>query len=62
MDRLFLWIFTVGVFVGLAGILLQAPTLYDEREPIDYQMSEIYLNAGRPGAYHGRKNRFTKRE
>lgn len=62
MDRLFLWIFTVAVFVGTAGILLQAPTLYDEREPIDYQMSEIYLNAGRPGAYHGRKNRFTKRE
>ena len=61
MDRLFLWIFTVAVLVGTAGIILQAPTLYDDREPIDYQLSNIGLDASRPGAYHGRKNRFTHR-
>jgi len=61
MDRLFLWIFTVAVFVGTAGIILQAPTLYDDREPIDYQLSNIGLDTSRPGAYHGRKNRFAHR-
>ena len=39
MDRLFLWIFTVAVLVGTAGIILQAPMLYDDREPIDYSIS-----------------------
>jgi hypothetical protein len=39
MDRLFLRIFTVSVLVGTAGIILQAPTLYDDREPIiSYQI------------------------
>ena len=61
MDRLFLWIFTVAVLVGTAGIILQAPTLYDDREPIDYQLSNIGLDTSRPGAYHGRKNRFNHR-
>jgi len=53
MDRLFLWIFTVAVLVGTAGIILQAPTLYDDREPIDYRLSEIGLATARPmaGAY-----------
>ena len=53
MDRLFLWIFTVAVLVGTAGIILQAPTLYDNRDPIDYQYSEIGLATARPmaGAY-----------
>lgn len=41
MDRLFLWIFTVAVLVGTAGIILQAPTLYDDRSPIDSQLSQI---------------------
>jgi len=41
LDRLFLWIFTVAVLVGTAGIILQAPTLYDDRDPIDLQMSKI---------------------
>ncbi|XP_037968157.1 acetylcholine receptor subunit alpha-like [Plutella xylostella] len=34
LDRLFLWIFTLAVLVGTAGIILQAPTLYDDREPL----------------------------
>jgi len=42
MDRLFLWIFTVAVLVGTAGIILQAPTLYDDRDPIDFQLSQIW--------------------
>lgn len=41
LDRLFLWLFTIAVVVGSAGIILQAPTLYDSREPIDISMSEI---------------------
>ena len=28
----------------------QAPTLYDDREPIDYQLSEIGLATARPMA------------
>ncbi|XP_050433293.1 acetylcholine receptor subunit alpha-like [Adelges cooleyi] len=35
LDRLFLWIFTLAVTMGSAGIILQAPTLYDSRLPID---------------------------
>ena len=56
MDRLFLWIFTVAVCVGTAGIILQAPTLYDDREPIDFQLSEIGLATARPmaGAYQAK--------
>lgn len=50
LDRLFLWIFTVAVLVGTAGIIFQAPTLYDDREPIDYQLSEIGLATARPMA------------
>ncbi|XP_058982839.1 acetylcholine receptor subunit alpha-like isoform X4 [Musca domestica] len=34
LDRLFLWIFTLAVLAGTAGIILQAPTLYDDRIPI----------------------------
>merc|ERR1719150_362115 len=41
LDRLFLWIFTIAVVVGTAGIILQAPTLYDTRPAIDEQYSEI---------------------
>ncbi|XP_026674001.1 acetylcholine receptor subunit alpha-like isoform X3 [Ceratina calcarata] len=41
LDRLFLWIFTLAVLVGTAGIILQAPTLYDDRVPIDKQFSEF---------------------
>lgn len=41
LDRLFLWIFTVAVLVGTAGIILQAPSLYDDRMPIDRDISGI---------------------
>lgn len=39
LDRLFLWIFTLAVLAGTAGIILQAPTLYDDRMPIDRKCS-----------------------
>jgi len=52
LDRLFLWIFTTAVVVGTAGIILQAPALYDDRAPIGVQISEI-------AAMMARKN-FTK--
>ncbi len=55
LDRLFLWIFTVAVLVGTAGIILQAPTLYDNREPLDIKLSEIGLAMVTP------KNRLDKR-
>ncbi|KAL1132750.1 hypothetical protein AAG570_010702 [Ranatra chinensis] len=48
LDRLFLWIFTLAVLVGTAGIILQAPTLYDDRIPIDVQLSEIALTTAKP--------------
>ncbi|XP_013406864.1 acetylcholine receptor subunit alpha-like 1 [Lingula anatina] len=34
LDRLFLWIFTTACLVGTLGIILQAPTLYDDRMPL----------------------------
>ena len=45
MDRLFLWIFTTAVCLGTAAIILQAPTLYDDRIPIDIKLSEIAAGA-----------------
>jgi len=50
LDRLFLWIFTIAVLVGTAGIILQAPTLYDDRQPLDTRLSEIGLATARPMA------------
>ena len=41
LDRLFLWIFTLAVLVGTAGIILQAPSLYDDRVPIDKRFSDV---------------------
>ncbi|KAK8762259.1 hypothetical protein V5799_026475 [Amblyomma americanum] len=41
LDRLFLWIFTAAVVVGTCAIILDAPTLYDTREPIDVRLSEV---------------------
>ncbi|XP_022909410.2 acetylcholine receptor subunit alpha-like isoform X2 [Onthophagus taurus] len=41
LDRLFLWIFTLAVLVGTAGIILQAPSLYDDRTPIDKKIAEL---------------------
>ena len=46
LDRLFLWIFTLAVLVGTAGIILQAPSLYDDREPIDRKISDIGIDLG----------------
>ncbi|XP_076336496.1 nicotinic acetylcholine receptor alpha4 isoform X1 [Tachypleus tridentatus] len=43
MDRLFLWIFTIAVLVGTCGIILHAPTLYDNQEPIDIKLSEVAM-------------------
>ncbi|CAM1306503.1 nAChRa3 (predicted) [Pycnogonum litorale] len=40
LDRLFLWIFTVACIAGTCGIILQAPSLYDDRLPIEIRMSE----------------------
>ncbi|XP_014215475.1 acetylcholine receptor subunit alpha-like isoform X2 [Copidosoma floridanum] len=48
LDRLFLWIFTLAVVVGTAGIILQAPTLYDDRLPIDVRLSEIASTTSKP--------------
>ncbi|XP_058840900.1 acetylcholine receptor subunit alpha-like isoform X2 [Topomyia yanbarensis] len=48
LDRLFLWIFTIAVVFGTAGIILQAPTLYDTRMPIDIKMSEIATTTAKP--------------
>ncbi|KAK7868866.1 hypothetical protein R5R35_014192 [Gryllus longicercus] len=48
LDRLFLWIFTLAVLVGTAGIILQAPTLYDDRVPIDVRLSEIASTTAKP--------------
>ena len=41
LPRLFLWIFSIAVVVGTAGIILQAPSLYDLRPAIDELLSEI---------------------
>ncbi|KAG8199966.1 hypothetical protein JTE90_006211 [Oedothorax gibbosus] len=35
LDRLFLWIFTIATLMGTCGIILQAPSLYDDRIPIE---------------------------
>ncbi|XP_035713320.1 acetylcholine receptor subunit alpha-like isoform X2 [Folsomia candida] len=48
LDRLFLWIFTLAVLVGTAGIILQAPTLYDDRIPIDIKLSHIASATAKP--------------
>ena len=49
LDRLFLWIFTLAVCVGTAGIILQAPSLYDDRTPIDREISDIIPMSGKTG-------------
>jgi len=51
LDRLFLWIFTIAVIVGTAGIILQAPTLYDTRVAIDAQLSAIEAATQKPPSY-----------
>ena len=51
LDRLFLWIFTLAVCVGTAGIILQAPSLYDDRTPIDREISDIIPMSGKTGQH-----------
>ena len=34
LDRLFLWIFTTACVVGTFGIVLQAPSIYDDSQSI----------------------------
>ena len=34
IDRLLLWIFTAACLMGTCGILLQAPSIYDERQAL----------------------------
>ena len=35
LDRMFLWMFTAACLVGTFGIIIQAPTLYDMRDPLE---------------------------
>ncbi|XP_012279872.1 acetylcholine receptor subunit beta-like 2 isoform X4 [Orussus abietinus] len=48
LDRFFLWVFTLACIGGTLGIIFQAPSLYDTREPVDQKLSDIPL---RPGNY-----------
>jgi nicotinic acetylcholine receptor len=41
LDRLFLWIFAISCIVGTASIVLAAPALYDDKQPIDILLSKI---------------------
>lgn len=43
LDRFFLWIFTLACIGGTLGIIFQAPSLYDTREPVDQKLSSIPL-------------------
>ncbi|KAK6725757.1 hypothetical protein RB195_004213 [Necator americanus] len=43
LDRMFLFIFSFACLTGTLVILLQAPTLYDYREPIDLQYRPVNL-------------------
>merc|ERR1711981_1505381 len=59
LDRLFLWIFTVAVLVGSAGIILQAPALYDTRAAIDIKYSEIEAATAKPLSEQHRSRSMT---
>ncbi|KFM77607.1 Acetylcholine receptor subunit alpha-like 1, partial [Stegodyphus mimosarum] len=41
LDRLFLWIFTIACVVGTGWIILCAPSLYDDKQPIDVMFSKV---------------------
>ncbi|CAB4067674.1 CHRNN [Lepeophtheirus salmonis] len=60
MDRLFLWIFTIAVLVGSAGIILQAPALYDTRAAIDVELSQIEAATAKPLSEQRNKFSFLK--
>ncbi|XP_065337403.1 acetylcholine receptor subunit alpha-L1 [Cloeon dipterum] len=42
LDRLFLWVFNIASVAGIVLILFEAPALYDNTEPIDIRISEVY--------------------
>jgi len=42
LDRLFLWVFNIASAAGIVLILFEAPALYDNTEPIDIRISEVY--------------------
>lgn len=44
LDRFFLWVFTLACIGGTLGIIFQAPSLYDTREPVDQRLSAISLS------------------
>lgn len=58
LDRLFLWIFTIAVLVGCAGIILQAPALYDTRPAIDIELSEIKAATVKPPSTKDKSRMF----
>lgn len=41
IDRLLLFLFSSVCIIGTGMIILQAPALYDNREPIDVQLSKL---------------------
>lgn len=43
LDRFFLWLYTLACIGGTAGIIMQAPSLYDTRTPVDQELSEITM-------------------
>jgi nicotinic acetylcholine receptor len=59
LDRLFLWIFLLAVLAGTAGIILQAPSLYDDRQPIDRIHSEIQKAVNRASAGDSKDHKST---
>ncbi|KAF0312561.1 Acetylcholine receptor subunit beta-like 2 [Amphibalanus amphitrite] len=48
LDRLFLWLFTLACVLGTVAIIFQAPSLYDTRDAIDSQYSNIKVPTTRP--------------
>ncbi|CAF1383687.1 unnamed protein product, partial [Didymodactylos carnosus] len=42
IDRLFLYIFTTACIAGTCGIILQAPSIYDNRKPLDVLKSNRF--------------------
>ena len=47
----------MAVVVGTAGIILQAPSLYDDRIPIDKELSDIGLQTGHDKSQRTRTER-----
>ncbi|XP_022258930.1 acetylcholine receptor subunit alpha-like 1 isoform X1 [Limulus polyphemus] len=41
IDRLFLWIFSLTCAIGSACIILEAPSLFDDQQPIDVLVSKM---------------------